>query len=174
MTNKIVYIGLGSNIEQPYQQIKNAITALDGLPGTRVTADSGYYKSRPMGPKDQPDYVNAVVKLETALEATELLTHCQQIEHQQGRIRSRRWGERCIDLDVLLFAEQQIKTDKLTVPHPGIRQRDFVYLPLLKLDPAIAIPGESALKDLLHADENSMADESKSDYGCQYAGDIDR
>ena len=174
MTNKIAYIGLGSNIEQPYLQIKNAITALDGLPDTRVTADSGYYKSRPMGPEDQPDYVNAVVKIETALEAADLLIRCQQIEDQQGRVRSRRWGERCIDLDVLLFADQQIKTDKLTVPHPGITQRDFVYIPLLKLDPAVAIPGESALKDLLQAGSDLMSDESTSDYGCQYAGDIDR
>ena len=174
MTNNIVYIGLGSNIEQPYLQIKNAIIALAGSPDTRVIEDSGYYKSRPMGPKDQPDYVNAVVKIETALGVADLLTRCQQIEEQQGRVRSRRWGERCIDLDVLLFADQQIKTDKLTVPHPGISQRDFVYLPLLKLDPAIVIPGKSALKDLLHAEENLMTDESKSDYGCQYAGNIDR
>lgn len=174
MTNNIVYIGLGSNIEQPYVQIKNAINALDGLPATTVIADSGYYKSRPMGPKDQPDYINAVVKIETALEAKDLLTRCQQIEHRQGRVRSRRWGERCIDIDVLLFADQQLKTDKLTVPHPGISQRDFVYLPLLKLDPAITIPGKMALKDLLHYDEDLMKDESKSDYGCQYVGDIDR
>lgn len=174
MTNKIVYIGLGSNIEHPYRQIKEAIIALDGLPDTRVTADSGYYKSRPMGPKDQPDYVNAVVRIETGLVATELLTHCQQIEDRQGRIRSRRWGERCIDLDVLLFADMQIETDKLTVPHPGISQRDFVYLPLLKLDPAITIPGKFALKDMLHSEENTMTENAKSDYGCHYAGDIDR
>jgi len=174
VTNNIVYIGLGSNIEQPYLQIKNAITALAELPDTTVMEDSGYYKSTPMGPKDQPDFVNAVVKIETALAVTDLLKHCQQIEQQQGRVRSRRWGERCIDLDVLLFAEQQITTDKLTVPHPGISQRDFVYLPLLKLDPAIVIPGKSALKDLLHAEENLTTDESRSDHGCQYAGNIDR
>ena len=174
MTNNIVYIALGSNIEQPYEQVKNAIDALDGLPDCTVIADSGYYKSRPMGPEDQPDYVNAVVKMETALAAADLLTCCQQIEQQQGRVRTRHWGERCIDLDILLFADQQIKTDKLMVPHPGISQRDFVYLPLLKLDPDIAIPGKTALKDLLRCDEKLMADEAKSDYGCQYAGDIDR
>lgn len=174
VTTNIVYIGLGSNIEQPYQQIKKAIAALDEIPDTRVIKDSGYFKSRPMGPKDQPDYVNAVVELETALEAADLLEHCQLIEKQQGRIRSRRWGERSIDLDVLLYAEQQIKTDKLTVPHPGICQRDFVYMPLLKLNPAIEIPGEGMLDVIVSAEENFTAEESATDYGCQYAGNIDR
>ena len=174
MTTNTVYIGLGSNIEQPYLQIKNAITALDELPGTRVIKDSGYYKSQPMGPKDQPDYVNAVVELETALEATDLLEHCQLIEKQQGRVKSRRWGERTIDLDVLLYAKQQIKTDKLTVPHPGICQRDFVYMPLLKLDPDIEIPGAGILDVIVSGEENLTAEESSTDYGCQYAGNIDR
>jgi 2-amino-4-hydroxy-6-hydroxymethyldihydropteridine diphosphokinase len=100
----IAYIGLGSNIEQPYQQIKNAIIALDKIPDTKVRRDSGYYKSRPMGPEDQPDYVNAVVELETILTPAELLEHCQRIEQQQGRVRLRRWGERSIDLDILLYA----------------------------------------------------------------------
>lgn len=174
MTRNIVYIGLGSNIEQPYQQIKDAIIALDKLPETKVIKDSGYYKSRPMGPKDQPDYVNAVVELETTLDAAELLRHCQQIEKQQGRIRSRRWGERSIDLDILLYADQQIESAELTVPHPGILQRDFVYMPLLKLDPDVAVPGAGVLKTVTLSEKKLVAEESSTDFGCQYMGNIDR
>jgi len=169
--NSIVYIGLGSNIEQPDLQIKNAITALDELSAITVIRDSGYYKSKPMGPKDQPDYVNTVVEIETALEVTELLKHCQQIEKQQGRIKSRHWGERAIDLDILLYADKQIKTDVLTVPHPGICLRDFVYMPLLKLNPDIKVPGAGLLKDIV---DKLAVEKYKTDHNCQFAGKIGR
>jgi len=163
-----VYIGLGSNIEQPYLQIKNAIVALNNLPGTEVLTDSGYYKSKPMGPEDQPDYVNAVVEIETALDATELLQNCQLIEQQQGRIKTRHWGERSIDLDILLYVDQQILTDDLILPHPGICQRDFVYIPLLKLNPEVEIPG----KGMLNAIVESVIGVT-SDFSCQFAGNIE-
>ena len=171
MKKNIVYIGLGSNIEQPYRQITEAIAALHALPETRVKKDSGYYKSRPMGPKDQPDYVNAVVEIETAIGADELLEHCQRIEKQQGRIKLRRWGERSIDLDILLYGDAQIQSDDLTVPHPGICLRDFVFLPLLKLDPCITVPGKGLLRDVA---EQSTPEKYKTDYDCQFAGNIDR
>ena len=141
MKTRIAYIGLGSNLEQPYQQIKNAITALNNLAGTKVKTDSGYFKSKPMGPEDQPDYVNAVVELETVIGVKKLLEYCQLIEKQQNRIKTRFWGERTIDLDILLYADQQIETEGLILPHPGICQRDFVYLPLLKIKPDINVPG---------------------------------
>lgn len=174
----IVYIGLGSNIEQPYLQIKNAIIALNNLSDTQVVADSGYFKSRPMGPADQPDYVNAVVKLETALSAKDLLKHCQLIEKQQGRIKTRHWGERTIDLDILLYADQQIESQDLTVPHPGICQRDFVYLPLLKLDSEIEIAGKGLLKDIVQLEKKQSAEIQtaeivNADYGCQFEGSIE-
>jgi 2-amino-4-hydroxy-6-hydroxymethyldihydropteridine diphosphokinase len=167
----IVYIGLGSNIEQPYRQIKNAIIALDELAETRVIKDSGYFKSRPMGPKDQPDYVNAVVEIETAIGADDLLGHCQRIEQQQGRIKLRRWGERTIDLDILLYADEQIQTEALSVPHPGICLRDFVYMPLLQLDPDLMIPGRGLLSAIV---EKPALEKYKTDHGCQFAGNIDR
>ena len=170
---RVVYIGLGSNIEQPYSQIKNAILALNNLPGTEVLTDSGYYKSKPMGPEDQPDYVNAVVEIETALNATELLKNCQLIEQQQGRIKRRHWGERCIDLDILLYANQQIEMDDLTVPHPGICQRDFVYIPLLKLNPEVEIPGKGMLNAIVESTVESVTDVI-SDFSCQFAGPICR
>ena len=164
---RAVYIGLGSNIEQPYSQIKKAIVALNNLPDTEVLTDSDYYKSKPMGPEDQPDYVNAVVEIETALDATKLLKNCQQIEQQQGRIKRRHWGERSIDLDILLYVDQQILTDDLTLPHPGICQRDFVYIPLLKLNPEVEIPGKGMLSVIVE----SVKDVT-SDFSCQFAGNI--
>jgi len=167
----IAYVGLGSNIEQPYLQIKTAIISLDDLPEITVLDDSGYFRSKPMGPKDQPDYVNAVVAIETTMTADDLLQQCQQVEQQQGRIRSRRWGERSIDMDILLYADQQIQTDDLTVPHPGICQRDFVYMPLLKLDPEISVPGQGLLKTAI---EKQTAEKYKTDHDCQFAGNIDR
>lgn len=174
MNKNIVYIGLGSNIEQPFLQIKNAIIALDELPAVTVINDSGYFISKPMGPEDQPDFVNAVVEIETSIDAIELLKHCQFIEKQQGRIKLRHWGERTIDLDILLYADKQIKTEFLTVPHPGVCQRDFVYLPLLKLNPVITVPGTGLLNDIVKVVEKPAVEKSKTDYDCQFAGNIGR
>lgn len=174
MITNIAYIGLGSNIEQPYQQVKNAIIALDKIPDTKVRRDSGYYKSRPMGPKDQPDYVNAIVELETVLTPAKLLEQCQNIEQQQGRVRLRHWGERSIDLDILLYADLLIETDALTVPHPGISQRDFVYIPLLKLEPEIDVPGKGLLRDIVQSEINQSTGKTDTDFGCQFAGNIIR
>jgi 2-amino-4-hydroxy-6-hydroxymethyldihydropteridine diphosphokinase len=166
MKSKIAYIGLGSNLARPYSQIKMAIIALNNLAGTKVTADSGYFKSRPMGPEDQPDYVNAVVELETVISAEKLLTCCQQIEKQQNRIKTRHWGERTIDLDMLLYSDDEIKSENLTVPHPGICQRDFVYMPLLKVNAEIVVPGMGKLNKIVNRNKKS------SDFACQFAGSI--
>jgi len=163
-----IYIGLGSNIESPDMQIKNAIKALNALPESKVLMNSGYFKSKPMGPKDQPDYVNAVVEIETVWPADELLKKCQLIEQNQGRVKSRHWGERTIDLDILLYADQQIKTDVLSVPHPGIDSRDFVYMPLLKINPMVQVPGKGLLKNIVES-----ASEKNADFSCQFAGNIE-
>ena len=163
------YIGLGSNLDQPRAQVKRAIVALDGLPDTRVVQDAGYYVSRPMGPEDQPDYINTVVQIETRLSPQDLLDACLQIEHQQGRIRSRHWGERSIDLDILLYGDRQIETDTLCVPHPGITQRDFVYLPLLAIDDTISLPGRGQLKAIIKRDTTEDAD-----FACHFDASIDR
>jgi 2-amino-4-hydroxy-6-hydroxymethyldihydropteridine diphosphokinase len=169
----IVYIGLGSNLGQPTQQIKSAIAALDDLAETKVLRDSGYFTSKPMGPEDQPDYVNAVVELETSLPAMTLLLQCQEIEKQQGRVKNRFWGERTIDLDILLYADEQIKSDNLLLPHPGICQRDFVYLPLLKLKPEIIIPGKGLLHVIIRSEKLASEADVNTDYGCQFAGNIE-
>jgi len=165
MSDQIAYIGLGSNLNQPLQQIKNAIEALNALSEVTVIINSGFYTSKPMGPEDQPDFVNAVIEIQTSMNALELLDSCQLIEKNQGRIKTRYWGERSIDLDVLLFSDQKIETDNLIVPHPGICLRDFVYMPLLKINPEIEIPGEGLLKDIVQSTD--------TDYGCHFAGNIE-
>jgi len=173
VNSNLVYIGLGSNIEQPYRQIKNAINALSDLPETSVVKDSGYFKSKPMGPENQPDFVNAVVVIETKLVAIHLLDCCQVIEKQQGRIKHRHWGERTIDLDILLYADMQIHTTKLIVPHPGICLRDFVYIPLLKIEPDIEIPGVGLLSDIVKPTSELAAEKNKTDFACQFVGSIE-
>jgi len=120
-----------------------------------------------MGPENQPDYVNAVVEIATELSANELLLQCQLIEKNQGRVKQRHWGERIIDLDILLYDDQIIDTENLVVPHPGIVERDFVYLPLLKINQAVYIPGKGLLTEII----SSVAMTNKS-YGCQFVGDI--
>lgn len=177
--SKQVHIGLGSNIEQPYKQIADAIQSLNALSDTEVICDSGYYKSRPMGPKDQPDFINAVVELQTRLQPYELLSCCQKIEEKQGRVKKRHWGERSIDLDILLFADVEMKTEDLEIPHPGIIQRDFVYLPLLKVCPEIEIPGIGPLKNIVLSKEKQSAVRNtddrniSSEFDCQYVGKIE-
>ncbi|VAW53907.1 2-amino-4-hydroxy-6-hydroxymethyldihydropteridinepyrophosphokinase [hydrothermal vent metagenome] len=165
MNDQIAYIGLGSNLNQPFQQIKSAIKAIDALPNVTVRTDSGYYTSKPMGPGDQPDFVNAVIEIETSMCAMKLLGNCQKIEQQQGRIKTRHWGERSIDLDILLFSDCQIESEKLIIPHPGVSLRDFVYMPLLKINPEIIIPGHGLLKDNVQLTD--------TDYGCYFAGNIE-
>jgi len=165
MNNQIAYIGLGSNLDQPFQQIKNAIKVINALPEVKVITDSGYYTSKPMGPDDQPAFVNAVIEIETSMSAVDLLDSCQKIELQQGRIKTRHWGERNIDLDILLFSDLQIDSEKLTVPHPGVGLRDFVYMPLLKINPEINIPGRGLLKDNVQSLD--------TDYGCHFVGNIE-
>ncbi len=155
---KSVFIGLGSNLEQPLLQVKTALVALSQLSETRLIKNSGYYLSRPMGPQEQPDYINAVVLIETMLQPLMLLDCLQVIERKQGRIRTQRWGARTIDLDILLYGSEVINHPHLTVPHTGICQRDFVYLPLLRIDQNINIPGSGKLKSLIE----------KSSYAANY------
>jgi 2-amino-4-hydroxy-6-hydroxymethyldihydropteridine diphosphokinase len=164
----VAYVGLGSNLEQPLQQVKDAITALKQSSEILVLQDSGYFTSKPMGPEDQPDYVNAVVKIKTTLSPILLLKKCQLIEQQQARIKTRHWGERTIDLDILLYADEKISEPDLTVPHPGICQRDFVYLPLLKIAADIEIPGKGQLNSIIKSTADNVAD-----FSCQFAGNIE-
>jgi 2-amino-4-hydroxy-6-hydroxymethyldihydropteridine diphosphokinase len=136
-----VFIGLGSNLENPLEQIKTAIKDMKAMVDTELVACSSLYKSPPMGPQDQPDYINAAIELDTTLTAHSLLDELQKIEQQHGRVRKRHWGERTLDLDILVYGEQVLDDDRLTVPHPGIAERAFVVYPLAELDSSLVIPG---------------------------------
>lgn len=143
-----VYLGLGANLNQPVAQLDAAVAALQTLdPELRV---SRYYGSKPMGPQDQPDYVNAVAMLRTALSATALLAHTQQIELNLGRVRkAERWGPRTLDIDILLFNNEVIELPELVVPHYGMRVREFVLYPLAELAPELVLPCGTLLSQLL-------------------------
>lgn len=145
------FIGLGSNLHGPREQIRRALQALDALPESRLVAASRLYRSPPMGPADQPDYINAVAALETGLAPLELLHGLQAIERDFGRQRLRRWGERIIDLDLLLYDGLRLDLPGLILPHPGLGARAFVLRPLAELAPGLAIPGLGRLEELLAA-----------------------
>ena len=169
MSEKVIaYIGLGSNLQEPFEQIKNALTALRSLEKSELLTDSGYYTSTPMGPQDQPDYVNAVARMVTTLEPLTLLACLQSIEKRQGRVRHQRWHARTLDLDLLLYGNCIINEAALTVPHPGICERDFVYLPLLSIDKDVAIPAKGRLRELVSDNETE-----KSTFGAKFVGRIE-
>lgn len=144
-----VYIGLGSNLNAPRRQIESAIEALRQLPETDWLGVSPLYRSQPVGPQDQPDYVNAVAAIDTRLSPLQVLDALQAIEQQHGRRRGERWGPRTLDLDVLLYGDEIIKQPRLTIPHPEMPRRGFVLRPLYDLAPALIIPGVGAVTDLL-------------------------
>lgn len=145
------YIGLGSNLAQPRAQLRAGLAAMNQIAQTRVTACSSLYRSRPLGPQDQPDYLNAVAALETRLSPANLLAELIAIEEKQGRLRrrERRWGPRTLDLDILIFGTQRIETLELRVPHPGLSERSFVLYPLAEIAPDLQIPGLGSLRNLL-------------------------
>ncbi len=150
MASVIAYIGLGSNLENPAAQIASAHRAIAALAHVTEQAFSSLYHSPPMGSPDQPDYVNAVMAIETTLVPLDLLHALQNIENQHGRIRSdTRWGARTLDLDLLLYGEQIINHPDLIVPHSGMTERAFVLYPLYEIAPQLIIPNQGKLVDLL-------------------------
>ncbi|WP_417568444.1 2-amino-4-hydroxy-6-hydroxymethyldihydropteridine diphosphokinase [Marinobacter sp.] len=134
------FIGLGSNLKEPAAQLARAVSELAVLPGTTLVAQSAFYASRPVGPQDQPDFVNGAVWLKTSLEPHQLLDQLQLIEQAHGRERLRRWGPRTLDLDLLLLGDQILDDERLTVPHRELPNRDFALQPLLDLKPDLALP----------------------------------
>ena len=145
-----VFIGLGANLAQPQQQLLLALSALQTLPETRLVNCSSLYSSKPLGPQEQPDYVNAVALLHTELTPLALLDELQAIEQQQGRQRkAERWGARTLDLDIILFGDQQIDCPRLTIPHYHFTQREFVLYPLAELAPELVLPDGRCLNTLL-------------------------
>lgn len=156
MSKSYAYIGLGSNLCDPIQQLHTALASIADLAHTEIIQTSSFFGSRPLGPQDQPDFVNAVCKISSQLTAQELLIAMQSIENQQGRVKKRHWGERVIDLDILLYEDEIIQTEHLTVPHSQMHLRDFVLIPLAEIAPDISIPGKAPIKILLSKLEESF------------------
>ena len=161
-----VYIALGSNLEHPQAQLTAALQALNELYDSRLTAVSSFYQSKPLGPQDQPDYVNAVACLETSLAPLALLDELQRIEHEQGRVRLRRWGERTLDLDILLYADHIIQSERLTVPHYDMHQREFVIIPLIEIAPHLVLPNGQSIQTLAQkfADHHMVIVKHKNEF----------
>lgn len=145
----IAYIGLGSNLSEPIEQVKNAIKKIEKIALSKVIAVSSIYLSKPMGPQNQDDYINAVLALETSLSAIDLLNSLQSIENDAGRVRKEnRWGARILDLDIILFGDKVINTERLTIPHYGMNEREFVLLPLAEISPKLILPNGKSVKQL--------------------------
>lgn len=142
-------IGLGGNLDNPQQSVTQAIALLSELPSTKLVKASSLYASKPQGPQDQPDFINAVAMIETKLAPMALLASLQTLEKQMGKVKKRHWGERLIDLDILLFADRIIDLPQLTIPHPQIPFRDFVLLPLAEIMPDCEIPKYGKVADLI-------------------------
>lgn len=146
----LVYIAIGSNLASPLEQVNAAIRALADIPDSRVVSVSSLYRTPPLGPQDQPDYLNAAVALETSLAPEALLDHTQRIELQQGRVRkAERWGPRTLDLDIMLFGDAIINSERLTVPHYDMKNRGFMLWPLFKIAPQLHFPDGLALRAAL-------------------------
>lgn len=135
-----VYVGIGSNLEDPVRQVREALAELDQVPHTRLVKQSSLYRSAPLGHAAQPDFINAVAQLETGLPAERLLAELQEIETRHGRSRSFANAPRTLDLDILLYGELVLDTSGLKIPHPRMHERAFVLQPLVEISPHVAIP----------------------------------
>jgi 2-amino-4-hydroxy-6-hydroxymethyldihydropteridine diphosphokinase len=136
------YVALGSNLADPIRQVQAAFAALDGLAGSQLIAQSGLWRSRPMGPQDQPDFINAAAGLLTNVEPRALLASLQAIERRLGKTAPEvRWGPRVIDLDLLVFGDLRIAEEGLVLPHPGLHRRNFVLYPLAEIAAELQVPG---------------------------------
>jgi len=150
MVSQAVYIGLGSNLSDPALQLTKALEAIAALQQVEMIKASSFYQTAAIGPAGQPDYLNAVVLIQTTLSAENLLDRLQEIENDQGRIRQQKWGARTLDLDILLFGEHEIHSERLTVPHEQMTQRNFVLKPLHEIaGDELFIPGSGKLGDVI-------------------------
>jgi 2-amino-4-hydroxy-6-hydroxymethyldihydropteridine diphosphokinase len=150
-----VFIGLGSNLDQPVKQLESALQSLQSLAANSQLTVSPLYLTQPVGPQDQPDFVNAVAGFETSLPAHDLLDELQAIERIHRRQRDQRWGPRTLDLDLLLYGEEIIASERLQVPHPRMHERAFVLQPLADIALDLSIPGKGKLSDLLESADRS-------------------
>ena len=146
---EVAYISVGSNLNNPYQQVKSAIGKLKIADNIYIETISGWYLSDPVGPKNQSRYVNGVIKISTRLSPNQLLKKLHEIEDAHGRIRNMRWGPRTLDLDILLYGTRMMNTKKLTIHNPEMKIRNFVLTPLADIEPDLVLPDGSILSSLL-------------------------
>ena len=152
----IVFIGVGANLGPVHENFTRALRSMEKC--ARVLAVSSLYESDPVGPQDQPKFTNAVIKVETELSPFELLDHLKTIEKEIGRKKTKRWGPRVIDLDIIFYGDLVISTDSLVIPHPRAHERRFVLEPLLEIEPAAWHPVKNmAVKDICSGLGNSQA-----------------
>jgi 2-amino-4-hydroxy-6-hydroxymethyldihydropteridine diphosphokinase len=144
----VAILGLGSNHGDRLANLQAAVDALQAEPGLWVTASSRVWETKPVGGPPQPDYLNGVIRVETDLSARDLLDVARRVEARMGRVRKERWGARTLDVDILLYDEEQIDEPDLVVPHPRMNQRAFVLLPLLELEPDPILPDGTRLRDV--------------------------
>ncbi len=142
------FVALGSNLEEPLLQVRSAFDELNSIPETTLIKKSGIYRSVPMGPQDQPDFINAVAQISTELSPFELLKELQKIENNHKRVRKIHWGPRTLDLDLILYDQEIINTEILTVPHPGLALRSFVLKPMMDINPKLATPLNKTIEEL--------------------------
>lgn len=145
----LAYIGLGSNLDNPRAQIERALAELAAIPHSQLLASSALYRSKAVGPGDQPDYINAVALIDTCLQPLALLDALQAIEQAHQRLRIQHWGPRTLDLDILLLDGQILSSERLNVPHPYLSQRNFVLYPLADIAPDLVLPCGTPLRELL-------------------------
>lgn len=147
---EIIFIGLGSNLHQPEQNLRTAFTSLSESDGFSSPMLSSLYKTPPYGVLDQPEFINAVASFQTTLSSRAVLNSLLSLEEKMGRVRKERWGPRLIDLDLLFYGEQVIEEDGLKIPHPGIPERDFVLVPFMDIAPEWQHPTfNKSIRDLL-------------------------
>lgn len=142
------HIGLGANLDDPVARLNEALRWLEALDTTRILDVSPFYRTTPVGPQDQPDFINAVARLETSLAPLALLDALQACELRAGRVRSRHWGPRTLDLDLLLYGDLVLDEPRLLVPHPRIGERAFVLVPLHDVSPDLVLPGGEHVAEL--------------------------
>jgi len=144
----VVFLGLGSNLGDRLVNLQAAVDALAAEPALRITASSRVWETTPVGGPPQPDYLNAVIRVETDLSPDDLLAAARRVESRLGRVRAERWGARTMDVDILLFDEERIDEPDLIVPHPRLTERAFVVLPLLEVEPDPRLPDGSRLVEV--------------------------
>ena len=149
------FVGLGSNLDDPVSQLLTAFDELAALPSSRLIRRSSLFRSKPLGPQDQDDFVNAVAEVQTELDALTLLSALQAIETQHQRVKTRHWGPRTLDLDLLLYADESINLKELVVPHAQMLKRNFVLVPLTEIAPKLSIPGAGFLSEQLVSQDYS-------------------